>query len=98
MGIRGYIILKLKETLKPDGLWELTKKYEEIEDVEFAARVVGPYDFVLTIDTKRSFEKALDTVKGIQPAKEAVGLKIDNEYGKHREIRDLKILNELFEA
>ena len=51
MGLRGYVLVKLHETPGPDGLWELTKSYEEIEGIDFACRVIGAYDYVLTVDT-----------------------------------------------
>ena len=95
MGARGYILVKLKKTMSEDELWELIKQFESIEDVEFAARVIGPYDFVLTIDTKTSIETVIKKIETHVVSKKLESLKIDNIFVKHREIKDLKILDEI---
>ena len=95
MGIRGYVIATLKEPTGEDELWELTKKLESTEDVEFAARVIGPYDFVLTVDTKQSLEAVTQRIETAGVFESMVSLKIDDIFGKHREIKDLRIFNDL---
>jgi len=95
MGARGYVLLKLKETASEDELWNLVKQFETIEDVEFAARVIGSYDFVLTIDTKSSLETVKQKIDSQGVYKKIESLKIDNVFVKHREIKDLKILDNL---
>ncbi len=95
MGVRGFIMVKLKKALDMDALWELTRRFEAMDDIEFAASVIGEYDFVLTVDTKGSFEKVLGAVRQVETAGEVIGLKVNNIYDKHREIKDLKILGEL---
>ncbi len=95
MGVRGYILVKLNKVLKSENIWELIKRYESIDDIEFATNVVGNYDFVLTVDTKKSFEMVLDQIRKIKSDSEVVGLKVNNIYDKHREIKELKILDEL---
>jgi DNA-binding Lrp family transcriptional regulator len=95
MGIRGYVIAKLKEAMSEEALWELTKKLESLDDVEFASRVIGQYDFVLTVDTKDSFESAVKHIEETADLESAVSLKIDDIFVKHREIKDLNILKNL---
>jgi hypothetical protein len=95
MGVRGYILVKINKFLDNEKLWELTKRYESVVDVEFATNVVGYYDFVITIETKNPFEMVLDQIKKIEPDSEVVGLKVNNIYDKHREIKGLKLLDEL---
>jgi hypothetical protein len=95
MGLRGYILVKLRKPLDTDGLWELTEKYESIDEVEFASHVIGEYDFVLSVDTGKSLESIIENVRTLNPSSEVLGLKINNNYDKHREIRDLKIFDDL---
>jgi len=95
MGIRGYVIATLKEPMGEDELWELTKKLESMDDVEFAARVIGPYDFVLTVDTKQSLEAVVQRIETTGVFDSVVSLKIDDIFVKHREIKDLRIFNDL---
>jgi hypothetical protein len=95
MGLRGYILVKLHKPLDTDGLWELTQKYESIDEVEFASHVIGEYDFVLSVDTGKSLESIIENVRTLNPSSEVQGLKINNNYDKHREIRDLKIFDDL---
>ncbi len=95
MGLRGYVIIKLNRSMNENELWDITKQFEAVDDIEFAAHVIGPYDFVLSIDTKRTFEKVIDEIKQVDVCGEIVSLKINNVYDKHREIKDLKILNDL---
>ena len=95
MGARGYVLVKLKKPMKEDKLWELVKQFESIDDVEFAARVIGPYDFVLTIDAKTSLETVKKKIDSHGVSKKLEALKIDNIFVKHREIKDLKILDDI---
>ena len=95
MGVRGYIIIKLSERLNNDDLWELTKRYESIDGIEFSDNVVGNYDFVLTIDTKKRIEEVLDKVKKTAKVDKAISLTTNNIFKKHREIKDLKILDNI---
>jgi len=93
--LRGYILVKLHEPLDHDALWELTRKYESIEGIEFASNVIGSYDYVLTVDTKDSFERVIEKARELNPQGNTVGLKSNESFGKHREIKDLKIFNDL---
>jgi transcriptional regulator of NAD metabolism len=95
MGARGYVLVKVKNPLTEDELWSLVKQFETIDDVEFAARVIGPYDFVLTIDTKTSLDAVKNKLEGQGVFEKLESLKIDNIFVKHREIKDLKILDDL---
>jgi len=95
MGTRGFIIVKLNKTLNENDLWELTKQYEAIDGIDFASNVIGQYDFVLSVDTKDLFENIIDKIKKTDSSGEVLSLKINNVYDKHREIKDLKILNDL---
>jgi hypothetical protein len=95
MGLRGYVLVKLHDPPHTDGLWELTKKYEDVEGVEFACRVIGAYDYVLSVDTVESMERVLEEVRGLVPSSEILGLTVDETYGKHRELRDLGIFEDL---
>jgi transcriptional regulator of NAD metabolism len=95
MGARGYILVKLKSPLSEDELWGLVKQFESMDDVEFAARVIGPYDFVLTIDTKSSLDAVKKQIDSQGEYKKLESLKIDNIFIKHREIKDLKIFDDL---
>ena len=95
MGLRGYILIKLHKKIDTDGLWDLTVKYESIDGVEFASHVIGDYDFILSVDTGESLESIIEKVKGCHAAADTTGLKINNSYDKHREIRDLKIFDDL---
>jgi transcriptional regulator of NAD metabolism len=95
MGIRGYVIAKLKDSMNENELWELTKKLESLDDVEFAARVIGRYDFVLTIDTQETFAAAVERIEKSGAFEDTVALKIDDIFVKHREIKDMAILKDL---
>ena len=94
--MQGYLILKLKDALTERELWELVKLYEGIEGVDFCSHVIGPYDFVLTV---RSKEESLDTITGkverTATCEEILSLKVNDSFMKHRELKDLKILEEL---
>ena len=95
MGARGYVLVKLKKPMSEDELWELVKQFESIDDVEFAARVIGPYDFVLTIDSKTSLDTVKKKIEDQGISNKLESLKIDNVFVKHREIKDLKILDDI---
>jgi hypothetical protein len=95
MGLRGFVLVKLQESPGHDRLWELTARYEKIEGIEFASRVIGDYDYVLSVDTQKPMEHIIEQVKGLCSGAETVGLTIDETYGKHRELRDLKIFEDL---
>ena len=94
--MQGYLILKLKDALTERELWDLVKLYEGIEGVDFCSHVIGPYDFVLTV---RSKEESLDTITGkverTATCEEILSLKVNDSFMKHRELKDLKILEEL---
>lgn len=95
MGIRGYVIAGLKAPMNEDELWECTKKLESLDDVVFASRVIGPYDFVITVDAKRSFDEGVKRIAETVPFDSIVTLKTDDTFVKHREIRDLELLSSL---
>jgi hypothetical protein len=95
MGLRGYVLVKLQGTPDCDGLWELTKNYEKIEGIDFACRVIGAYDYVLCVDTVESMESIIEKVRGLDPGAQTLGLTVDETYGKHRELRDLRIFEDL---
>lgn len=95
MGIRGYVIAGLKTRLSEEELWDLTKNLESIDDVEFAARVIGSYDFVITLDAKKSFDAVVKRIAETAPFERIETLKTDDTFVKHREIRDLEILKSL---
>jgi len=95
MGIRGYVIIKLKSTPDVDRLWELTKLYESIDGVDFADTVTGMYDFMLTVDTKEAFDAVIHEIKRVEKDSEVLSLQINNLFDKHREIKDLKLLKDL---
>ncbi|UCB46950.1 MAG: hypothetical protein JSV25_05910 [Spirochaetota bacterium] len=95
MGARGYILVKLKKPMSEDELWEQVKLFESIDDVEFAARVIGLYDFVLTIDSKTSLDTVKKKIEDQGISNKLESLKIDNVFVKHREIKDLKILDDM---
>ncbi len=100
MGSRGYLIVKLKQHTEVDNLWEIKKQYESLEGVEFVDRVIGAYDFLLTLDLPFSkkqltVESVLDTIKKDNNCAEIISLKSDCNFGRHEEIKDLSILKEL---
>jgi hypothetical protein len=95
MGLRGFVLVKLQETPDHERLWEITKGYEKIQGIEFASRVIGEYDYVLSVDTQKPMERIIEQVKRLCSGAEAVGLTIDETYGKHRELRDLKLFEDL---
>jgi len=95
MGIRGYVIIKLKGISDTDRLWQLTKLYESIDGVDFADTVTGMYDFVLTVDTKRAFDAVIHEIKSLEKNSEVLSLQINNLFDKHREVKDLKLLKDL---
>jgi len=100
MGIRGYLILKLKEQADSNRLWDLKNLYESIEGVEYASNVIGPYDFVVSLDLpfsnkKLTIERVLEKIKQTKTCDKILSLKINNVFVKHQELKDLKILNEL---
>ncbi|KPJ86906.1 MAG: hypothetical protein AMS17_10455 [Spirochaetes bacterium DG_61] len=100
MGARGYLILKLKDTADPEQLWELKTLYESIEGVEYASHVIGPYDFVVSVDLpylnkKLSIESVMEEIRKTETCEKLISLKINNVFIKHQEIKDLKILDQL---
>ncbi len=95
MGTRGYVVIKLKVLPDTDRLWELTKQYEEIDGVDFADTVSGMYDFVLTVDTKKAFDTVVHEIRKVEKNTEVLSLQSSNLFDKHREIKDLKLLNDL---
>jgi len=94
--MRSYILLKTGGTLTEEQLFELAKQYESIEGVEFASHVIGAYDYVLTIDAKESIEAVAQAVRETDTCAEILALKTNDVFIKHREMKDLKILDELF--
>jgi hypothetical protein len=100
MGARGYIILKLKGDAEPDRLWELKNRYESIEGVEFASHVIGPYDFVVSIDLphrndKLTIESVLEKIGKIESCEEILSLTVNNVFVKHQELKGMKLLDQL---
>jgi len=100
MGARGYLILKVKDSADPDRLWELKNLYESFEGVELASHVVGPYDFVISIDLpyqkkKLSIESVVEKIKQTETCEDVISLKIHNVFVKHQEMKNLKILDQL---
>jgi len=95
MGTRGYVVIKLKTSPDADQLWELTKQYEEIDGVDFADTVSGLYDFVLTVDTKKAFDLVTHEIKKVEKNADILALQSSNLFDKHREIKDLKLLDDL---
>jgi len=100
MGMRGYILGKLEKTPEEKELWELTKSLESIPEVTFAENVIGAYDFVILVEvnpynTIRTFENVVDEINKKGIFKEVISLKENDIFIKHKEILDLKILEEL---
>ena len=102
MGKRGYILLKTDTTFfnksdNEDKIWELIRKIENIEDVEFASNTIGKYDFLITIDTNETIESAAKKVEKILPEwiEETLLLTENNLFKKHRELKDLEIFNNM---
>jgi hypothetical protein len=100
MGSRGYLIVKLRRHAEGDRLWEIKKHYESLDGVEFVDRVIGAYDFLLTLDLPFSkkqltIERVLATIKKDENCAEIISLKSDSTFGRHEEVKDLKILKEL---
>jgi hypothetical protein len=94
MSVQGFILVKLTDPSDEGGLWELARRYESVDGIDRAARVIGPYDFVLTVDTTRTFEQVQARIDGEQ-AGEVLGLKTSDTFVRHREMQDLKLLEEL---
>ena len=94
MSAQGFILVRLADTLSEEGLWELVWRFEDVEGVELASRVIGPFDFVLTVDTTGTLDQVLEQVRTVQEG-EATGLKTSDEFIRHREMRDLKVLRDL---
>jgi len=99
MGMRGYIIGKLEKISEEKELWEITKSLESIPEVTFAENITGVYDFILTVDinpsSRSTFENVVDEIKKRGIFKEIISLKENDILIKHREMLDLKILEEL---
>ena len=95
MGIRGYVLVKLKTSPVPERLWEYAEQYESIHGVDFADAVVGEYDFVLTIDTKKAFDVVVQEIRRIEKNADILSLQSSNVFDKHREIKNLRLLDEL---
>jgi hypothetical protein len=76
-------------------LWNLVKRYEAVEGVDFCAHVIGTYDFVLAVDTKRSIESVAGEIEETGTCSEVLSLKVNNSFVKHRELKDLKILEDM---
>jgi hypothetical protein len=93
--LQGYILLKLNRELSETELWDLVKRYEAVEGVDFCAHVIGSYDFVLTVDTKRSLDGVARVIGETGTCTEVLSLKVNNSFVKHRELKDLKILEDL---
>ena len=93
--MQGYLILKLRSEPPEGELWELVKLYEEIDGVDFCSHVVGPYDFVLTVDTRESIESVAGKVEETGTCSNILSLKVNNSFVKHRELKDLQILEDL---
>lgn len=95
MGTRGYVLVKLKTSPEPERLWEYTERYENVHGVDFADRVVGEYDFVLTVDTKKAFDVVIQEIRRIEKNADILPLTSSNVFDKHREVKNLRLLNDL---
>ena len=93
--MQGYLLLKLNRERSEPELWDLVKRYEAVEGVDFCAHVIGTFDFVLTVDTKRSLDGVAREIEETGTCSEVLSLKVNNSFVKHRELKDLKILEDL---
>jgi hypothetical protein len=50
---------------------------------------------VLSVDMGKSLENVIEQVKTLNQSSDVLGLKININFDKHREIRDLKIFDDL---
>jgi hypothetical protein len=92
VSVRGYILIRLARKLGQGEKWDLITRFESVEGVDFASSVIGPYDFVLNIDTPTTIERTLTFLKDTCGDGEFFPLTINDEFDKHREIQDLEIL------
>jgi hypothetical protein len=95
MSVQGYVLVRLTDTLGQAEEWELINRFEAIEGVDFASRVVGSYDFVLAIDTPTTIERTLTDIQKASGKGDFVPLTTSDVFNRHREIRDLEILRNL---
>lgn len=95
MSVQGYVLVRLADSPGQSEEWELINRFEAIEGVDFASRVVGSYDFVLTIDTQTSIERTLTEIRKVHGNGDFVPLTTSDVFNRHREIRDLEILKNL---
>lgn len=97
MSARGFILIRLSETLSEDDLWELVKRCEVLDGVDRASRVIGEYDLVLAVDTTGTLDQVLERARALSRGT-VTGLEISDEFVRHREMRDLKILRDLLSS
>jgi hypothetical protein len=95
MSVQGYVLVRLADTLGQSEEWELVNRFEAIDGVVFASRVVGSYDFVLTIDTQTTIERTLTDIRKAYGKGECVPLTTSDVFIRHREIRDLELLKNM---
>ena len=102
MGQRGYLLLKadlsyLDEKAADEQIWDLIQSIEKIRGIEYVANTVGTYDFVATVDSQETIESVAEDVKNIIPdwIKEVTPLTENNLFKKHRELKDLEILDNM---
>jgi hypothetical protein len=93
--VQGYLLIKLDREPSDAELWDLVKRYEGVEGVDYCARVIGVYDFVITVDTKRSLDSVAREIEETGTCAGVLSLKVHDTFVKHRELKDLKILEDL---
>ncbi|MFW6180730.1 MAG: hypothetical protein ACOC8N_03190 [Spirochaetota bacterium] len=97
MSAQGFILIRLEETLSEDELWDLVTRCEALDGVDRASRVIGEYDLVLTVDTPGTLDQVLEQAGALRRCT-VTALKISDEFVRHREMRDLKVLRDLLSS
>jgi hypothetical protein len=89
MGMRANILVKLAEGVDREGVGQLVRDLEEIDEVTFAEPVAGAFDLIATIEGRSSSEEVVEKIKLLSGIAGVEVLKVNPIFPRERMRRNI---------
>ncbi|MBN2496874.1 MAG: hypothetical protein JXR96_19950 [Deltaproteobacteria bacterium] len=77
MAHRAYVLANLDQGTERDGVVQVIRMMEQIDEVSFAEPVLGAFDLVVLVESDSSVEQVVDKLSAIDKVRELTSLKVD---------------------
>jgi hypothetical protein len=84
MGTRAHILVKVVEGVDQEGVVQLVRDLEELDEVMFVEPVAGVFDLIVNVETKSSIEEVVEKIKPLPGIAAVEVLKVNPIFPRER--------------